>query len=60
MVQQTGQVVAGGNGEGNQLDQLNRPTDVIVDKENDCLIICDQDNRRVIRWPRQNGTQWSK
>ena len=32
------------------MDQLNRPTDVIVDKKNDSLIICDQGNRRVVRW----------
>ncbi|CAF4670231.1 unnamed protein product, partial [Rotaria sp. Silwood1] len=33
--------------------QLNCPTDVIIDKENDSLIICDSKNRRVIRWNRQ-------
>jgi sugar lactone lactonase YvrE len=51
-----GQVVAGGNGQGNRMVQLNSPTDVIVDKTNDCLIICDRLNRRVVQWPRQNGT----
>ena len=30
--------------------------DVIVDKERDNLIICDNGNRRVVRWPRRNGT----
>ncbi|CAF0863469.1 unnamed protein product [Adineta steineri] len=45
-----GKVVAGGNGWGNGLDQLNCPTDVILDKNNDSLIICDYGNRRVIRW----------
>jgi hypothetical protein len=30
-----GQVVAGGNGMGKRLDQLNEPTDVLVDKESD-------------------------
>ncbi|CAF1261148.1 unnamed protein product, partial [Rotaria magnacalcarata] len=34
-----GQVVAGGNGEGNGLNQLNYPTDVLIDKETDSLII---------------------
>jgi sugar lactone lactonase YvrE len=52
----TGQVVAGGNGKGNKMNQLNCPTDVIVDKEKNYLIICDCDNRRVVRWPRRNGT----
>jgi len=52
----SGQVVAGGNGPENRNDQLSGPTDVIVDKKSDSLIICDQSNRRVVRWPRQNGT----
>jgi sugar lactone lactonase YvrE len=50
-----GRIVAGGNGQGNRNDQLDRPTKVIVDKENDSLIICDEENRRVVRWPRRNG-----
>jgi sugar lactone lactonase YvrE len=52
----SGRIVAGGNGQGNRTDQLYGPTDVIVDKENDSLIICDKGNQRVLRWPRQNGT----
>ncbi|CAF4966474.1 unnamed protein product [Rotaria sp. Silwood1] len=52
-----GQVVAGGNGFGNRMDQLNGPTDVIVDQQNDSLIICDLGNRRVVRWSRRNGTK---
>ncbi|CAF4183224.1 unnamed protein product [Rotaria sordida] len=51
-----GQVVAGGNGEGNRLDQLNYPIDVLIDKETDSLIICDRWNRRVVRWSRRSGT----
>ncbi|CAF1487314.1 unnamed protein product [Adineta steineri] len=51
----SGQVVAGGNGAGSRSDQLCGPTGVIVDKKNDALIICDQENRRVVRWPRQDG-----
>jgi DNA-binding beta-propeller fold protein YncE len=50
-----GQIVAGENGRGDRNDQLDHPTMVIVDKENYSLIICDQDNRRVVRWPRRNG-----
>ena len=50
-----GQTAAGGNGNGNRNDQLNYPTNVIIDKENDCFIICDKENRRVVRWPRRNG-----
>ncbi|CAF5060485.1 unnamed protein product, partial [Rotaria sp. Silwood1] len=52
----TGQVVAGGNGHGSGAHQLNDPVDVIVDKERDSLIISDYVNRRVVRWPRRNGT----
>ncbi|CAF4540605.1 unnamed protein product, partial [Rotaria sp. Silwood2] len=52
----SGQVVAGGNGQGNGAHQLSNPLDVIVDKERDSLIICDGWNRRVVRWPRRNGT----
>ncbi|CAF2122312.1 unnamed protein product [Rotaria magnacalcarata] len=50
------QVVAGGNGKGNGLHQLDRPTDVLIDKETDSLIICDAGNRRVVRWSRRSGT----
>ncbi|CAM4805688.1 unnamed protein product [Rotaria magnacalcarata] len=51
-----GQVVAGGNGAGNGLHQLNGPTDVLTDKETDSFIICDWQNRRVVRWSRRSGT----
>jgi sugar lactone lactonase YvrE len=51
-----GQVVAGGYGEGKGAHQLHYPTDVIVDKQTDSLIICDHGNKRVVRWPRRNGT----
>ncbi|CAF4727750.1 unnamed protein product, partial [Rotaria sp. Silwood2] len=52
----SGQVVAGGNGQGSGAHQLSGPLDVIVDKERDSLVICDYSNRRVVRWPRRNGT----
>ena len=45
-----GEIVAGGNGQGNRIDQLFWPTDVIVDENNKSLIICDCGNRRVVRW----------
>ncbi|CAF3228579.1 unnamed protein product [Rotaria socialis] len=50
------QVVAGGNGQGSGAHQLSNPYDVIVDKERDSLIISDYSNRRVVLWPRRNGT----
>ncbi|CAF1344669.1 unnamed protein product [Rotaria sordida] len=49
------QVVAGGNGPGSNANQLYEPFDVIVDKETDSLIICDNANKRIVRWPRRNG-----
>ncbi|CAM4831776.1 unnamed protein product [Rotaria magnacalcarata] len=55
-----GQVVAGGKGRGNGLNQLNIPTDVLIDKKTDNLIICDQGNRRVVRWSRRTGTTEGK
>jgi sugar lactone lactonase YvrE len=51
----SGQIVAGGNDQGNRNDQLDYPSKVIVDKETDSLIICDSGNRRVVQWPRRNG-----
>ncbi|CAF1107972.1 unnamed protein product [Rotaria magnacalcarata] len=51
-----GQVVAGGKGQGNGLHQLFHPTNVLIDKETDGLIISDRDNRRVVRWSRHSGT----
>ncbi|CAF4956142.1 unnamed protein product, partial [Rotaria sp. Silwood1] len=51
-----GKVIAGGNGEGNRAHQLNSPSDVIIDKKTDNLIISDTENKRVVLWPRQNGT----
>jgi len=50
-----GQVVVGGNGEGERNDQLYRPTDVIVDKKTGSLIVCDKENRRIVRWFRQRS-----
>ncbi|CAF2177405.1 unnamed protein product, partial [Rotaria magnacalcarata] len=51
-----GQVVAGGKGAGNGLHQLKWPTDALIDKETDSLIICDWGNQRVVRWSRRSGT----
>jgi sugar lactone lactonase YvrE len=51
-----GQIMAGGNGGGNRMNQLNEPMDVIIDKERNNLIICDVSNRRVVQWPRHHGS----
>ena len=53
-----GEVIAGGQGKGSRLDQLNYPSDVLIDKETNSLFIADQGNRRVVRWSRcQETTQ---
>ncbi|CAF0992313.1 unnamed protein product [Adineta steineri] len=50
-----GEIVAGGNGPGDAINQLSHPQDVILDKEKKYLIICDHANQRVMRWSRQNS-----
>ncbi|CAF5064522.1 unnamed protein product [Rotaria sp. Silwood1] len=52
-----GQVVAGGNGRGDEAHQFWGPQDVIINKETDSLIISDNGNNTVVRWPRRNGTR---
>jgi len=47
-------VVAGGDGNG--INQLSDPVDIIVDKKTDSIIICDMGNRQISRWSRQNTT----
>lgn len=51
-----GKVVAGNGSEGNQSNQLNSPSDVVIHKETYSLIICDRDNKRVVRWSRLANT----
>ena len=46
-----GIVVAGGNGEGNRLNQLNYPTYLFVDEEQ-AVYVSDCDNHRVMKWNR--------
>ena len=55
-MQSNGKVIAGGRSEGNRLDQLNCPTDVLIDKATNSLFIADRHNRRVVRWFRRLGT----
>ncbi|CAF1260826.1 unnamed protein product [Adineta steineri] len=44
-----GIVVAGGNGRGSQLNQLNDPTFIFVD-EDQSVYVSDRDNDRVMKW----------
>ncbi|CAF4293427.1 unnamed protein product, partial [Adineta steineri] len=48
-----GQIIAGRAEEGKRTDQLNYPTDVIVDQQTHSIIIADSLNRRVIQWLNQ-------
>ncbi|CAF1071313.1 unnamed protein product [Rotaria sp. Silwood1] len=50
----TGEIIAGHGYGANGL--LSTPTDVIIDRKTDDLIICDAGNRRVIRQSRLNST----
>ena len=45
----SGEVVAGGNGKGNRLDQLDGPRGVFVDKDLSVYVV-DNDNHRVMKW----------
>ena len=45
-----GEVVAGGNDRGDNIDQLYWPIDVVIDKKNNSIIICDAGNNRVVKW----------
>jgi hypothetical protein len=46
-----GTVVAGGNGQGPRLDQLNDPGYIFVD-ENHSVYVSDWGNHRVMKWPK--------
>ena len=51
-----GKVIVGDQGHGNRLDQFNGPTDVLIDKETNSLLIADRGNGRVLRWSRRQET----
>ncbi|CAF3544308.1 unnamed protein product [Rotaria sp. Silwood1] len=55
-VDMSGQVLVGTHCYGKRLNQLYNPTDVLIDKETDSLIICDSGNRRVLRWSHRSST----
>ncbi|CAF3769152.1 unnamed protein product [Adineta steineri] len=44
-----GVIVAGGNGQGNQFNQLNHPTFIFVD-EDQSVYVSDWNNHRVMKW----------
>ena len=49
-------IVAGGNGNGSETNQLSMPLDMIIYKKNHSIIICDGGNRRIVQWSLQNTT----
>lgn len=49
-----GEIVAGGNGKGQRIDQLYKPTHAIVDQKTKDLFICDRGNSRIVRWSMKN------
>ncbi|CAF1165093.1 unnamed protein product [Adineta steineri] len=49
----TGEVAAGGNEMGDEMNQLSGPIDLVVDKKDNSLIICEHSNWRVVRWSRE-------
>ena len=49
MGEKTGEIVAGGNGKGTALNQLDWPTYVFVDREQS-VYVSDHHNNRVMKW----------
>lgn len=49
-----GTVIAGGNGQGSNLNQLNRPTFLFFNPADSSLYISDQSNHRVVRWTKNS------
>ncbi|CAF0986651.1 unnamed protein product [Adineta steineri] len=47
-----GQIIAGGK-QGNEIDQLFWPTDIVIDEQNHSIIIADYGNKRVMQWSNQ-------
>ncbi|CAF4773431.1 unnamed protein product, partial [Rotaria sp. Silwood2] len=47
--QRDGTIIAGGNGKGCQLNQLDSPTHIFVDQDY-AIYISDENNHRVMKW----------
>ncbi len=47
---QNGITIAGGKGEGNGLNQLNRPSGLYIDNEDQTVYIADTRNHRILEW----------
>ncbi|CAF4987923.1 unnamed protein product [Rotaria sp. Silwood1] len=53
----SGKVIANEIKKSKKVDRLNKPFDVIIDRETDSLVISDSGNQRVVRWSRRSGGQ---
>jgi sugar lactone lactonase YvrE len=49
MGETNGTIVAGGNGRGDRLDQLNTPTNIFIDEDHS-VYVSDYENHRVMKW----------
>ena len=47
---QNGVTVAGGNNQGNGLNQLNEPSDIYIDDDEQAIYIADTLNDRIVKW----------
>ena len=47
---QNGVTIAGGNGQGDQLNQLSQPCGICVDDDDQCIYIADYANDRIVQW----------
>ncbi|CAF3116754.1 unnamed protein product [Rotaria socialis] len=47
--EKNGTIVTGGNGEGDRLNQLNKPTFLFVDRQQS-VYVSDSNNHRVMKW----------
>ncbi|UJR06937.1 hypothetical protein I4U23_011226, partial [Adineta vaga] len=52
-----GEVIAGSDGKGNGVNQLESPCDVVIDKRKHSLIICDSGNERLLKLNHHKLTQ---
>ena len=56
-----GKIIVGDEGQGNRIDQLNGPVAVLIDRVNNCLIVSEEGNRRVMQWSLNPRSQnWIK
>ena len=46
-----GEIIAGGKGSGSRANQLNGPVAVLIDQVSRSLIVSEEGNRRIMRWP---------